>query len=135
MNKRGENYQFEMSSPITAEKSCSRLSTHLTYGTISHRAVFQEATKKRDQIKHTNKNFAKSINSFLSRLHWRSHFIQKLEDQPSIEHASFIPVYDQIRDKDEEKLEAWIEGKTGVHFIDACTVSYTHLTLPTIYSV
>ena len=122
LNKRGENYQFEMSSPITAEKSCSRLSTHLTYGTISHRAVFQEATKKRDQIKHTNKNFAKSINSFLSRLHWRSHFIQKLEDQPSIEHTSFIPVYDQIREKDEEKLEAWIKGKTGVHFIDACMI-------------
>ena len=70
LNKRGENYQFEMSSPITAEKSCSRLSTHLTYGTISHRTVFQEAAKKRDLIKHTNKNFAKSINcgsSFTSK--------------------------------------------------------------------
>jgi len=122
LNKRGENYQFEMSSPITAEKSCSRLSTHLTYGTISHRKVFQEATKKREEIKLTNKNFAKSISSFLSRLHWRSHFIQKLEDQPSIEHTSFIPVYDQIRERDEKKLEAWINGKTGVHFIDACMI-------------
>ena len=31
-------------------------------------------------------------------------------------------MYDQIREKDEEKLEAWIEGKTGVHFIDACMI-------------
>ena len=111
-----------MSSPISAEKSCSRLSTHLTYGTISHRSVFQEATQKKEKIQLTNKNFAKSINSFLSRLHWRSHFIQKLEDQPSIEHESFIPVYDQIREKDFRKLDAWIEGKTGVHFIDACMI-------------
>ena len=122
LNSRGENYQYEMSSPISAEKSCSRLSTHLTYGTISHRSVFQEATQKKEKIQLTNKNFAKSINSFLSRLHWRSHFIQKLEDQPSIEHESFIPVYDQIREKDFRKLDAWIEGKTGVHFIDACMI-------------
>ncbi len=122
LNRRGENYQFEMSSPISAEKSCSRLSTHLTYGTISHRSVFQEANQKKENIQLTNKNFSNSINSFLSRLHWRSHFIQKLEDQPSIEHESFIPVYDQIREKDSRKLDAWIEGKTGVHFIDACMI-------------
>ena len=34
----------------------------------------------------------------------------------------FIPVYDQIREKDFRKLDAWIEGKTGVHFIDACMI-------------
>ena len=50
LNSRGENYQYEMSSPISAEKSCSRLSTHLTYGTIAHRSVFQEATHKKEFI-------------------------------------------------------------------------------------
>ena len=64
-----------------------------------------KSTKKREEIKLTNNNFAKSITSFLSRLHWRSHFIQKLEDQPSIEHTSFIPIYDQIRERDEKKFK------------------------------
>ena len=39
--KRGEGYTKEMSSPVTAFKSCSRLSAHLAFGTISIREVFQ----------------------------------------------------------------------------------------------
>ena len=32
---RSENYQREMSSPVSGETACSRLSPHITYGTIS----------------------------------------------------------------------------------------------------
>ena len=119
---RGENYQVEMSSPISAEQSCSRLSTHFTYGTLSTREAFHEASSRQKELQGTNKIFVRSINSFLSRLHWRSHFMQKLEDEPSIEDENFIPIYDNLRDSDEVKLSAWIEGCTGVPFIDACMV-------------
>ena len=122
LESRGENYQKEMSSPVTAEYSCSRLSPHFAHGTLSLRQAFQLAEKKRFEIQSTNKVFAKSINAFLSRLHWRSHFIQKLEDEPSIELQSFIPLYDDIRDKDEKKLHSWIKGETGIPFIDACMI-------------
>ena len=122
LDRRGENYQREMSSPITAEHSCSRLSPHFAHGTLSLRQAFQLAEKKRFEIQSTNKVFAKSINAFLSRLYWRSHFIQKLEDEPSIELKSFIPLYDDIRDQDEEKLQSWIKGETGIPFIDACMI-------------
>ena len=47
--ERGERYQSEMSSPITAERSCSRMSQHLTYGTISKRTVFQRFEKRRTE--------------------------------------------------------------------------------------
>jgi len=119
---RGENYQKEMSSPITAEKSCSRLSPHFTHGTISLRQAFQTAEQKKLKVQSTNKVFTKSINAFLSRLYWRSHFIQKLEDEPSIELKSFITLYDEIRDQDKEKLQLWIKGETGIPFIDACMI-------------
>jgi len=122
LESRGENYQREMSSPITAEHSCSRLSPHFANGTLSLRQAFQLAEKKRFEVQSTNKVFAKSINAFLSRLYWRSHFIQKLEDEPSIELKSFIPLYDDIRDRDEEKLHSWIKGETGIPFIDACMI-------------
>ena len=122
LESRGENYQREMSSPITAEHSCSRLSPHFANGTLSLRQAFQLAEKKRFDVQSTNKVFAKSINAFLSRLYWRSHFIQKLEDEPSIELKSFIPLYDDIRDQDEEKLRLWIKGETGIPFIDACMI-------------
>ena len=122
LSHRGQNYQKEMSSPISAEASCSRLSTHFTYGTISLREAFQLASKRRDELVSRDKVFAKSINAFLSRLHWRSHFIQKLEDQPSIESKSFIPDYDNLRESNEMKLYSWISGKSGVPFIDACMV-------------
>ena len=35
LNQRGENYQKEMSGPQLSEQSCSRLSTHIAFGTIS----------------------------------------------------------------------------------------------------
>jgi deoxyribodipyrimidine photolyase len=39
--ERGEGYTKEMSSPVTAFKSCSRLSVHFAFGTVSIREVFQ----------------------------------------------------------------------------------------------
>ena len=41
LGERGRNYRFEMSSPVTAFSACSRLSPHLTWGTISMREVAQ----------------------------------------------------------------------------------------------
>ena len=58
--------------------------------------------------------------SFGSRLHWHCHFIQKLEDQPSIEWQDFHPFMRDLRDPDSERLAAWAEGRTGVPFVDAC---------------
>ena len=44
--------------------------------------------------------------------------MQKLEDEPSKDKKSFIPLYDDIRDQDEEKLQSWIKGETGIPFMD-----------------
>ena len=41
LNKSGKNYSTQMSSPLTARDSCSRLSAYIAFGIISVREVFQ----------------------------------------------------------------------------------------------
>jgi deoxyribodipyrimidine photo-lyase len=59
----------------------------------------------------------------VARLHWHCHFIQKLEDQPDIELANLHPAYNALRPigpDHEANAQAWIAGKTGFPFVDAC---------------
>ena len=48
--ERGERYTKDMSSPVTAFESCSRLSAHLAFGTLSIREVFQAYEKRNYDI-------------------------------------------------------------------------------------
>ena len=120
LEQRSENYQKEMSSPITGEVACSRLSPHITYGTISLREINHAI----DNAKQINMSFnkVKSLRSFRSRLAWHCHFIQKLYDEPAIEYQNMNRAYDGIRENDfnEQYHQAWKDGLTGYPFVDAC---------------
>ncbi|MFN3282596.1 MAG: deoxyribodipyrimidine photo-lyase, partial [Tabrizicola sp.] len=83
LSRRGEPYRSAMSSPLTGERACSRLSPHLAFGTLSVREVVQ-ATAAR-QAERPGGRWGGALASFQSRLAWRDHFIQKLEDEPEIE--------------------------------------------------
>ena len=126
LNQRGENYQKEMSGPQLSEHSCSRLSTHIAFGTISIRTIFQRtqelAKKNRSRTDDKKRNWQASYNSFLKRLRWHCHFIQKLEDLRSIEWKNIHPIYDKLERETSysENFEKWKSGKTGFPFIDAC---------------
>ena len=50
LETRGKNYSKEMSSPLTAITSCSRLSPYLTFGNLSVREVYKTAKAKRDKL-------------------------------------------------------------------------------------
>jgi len=132
---RGANYQTEMSSPVTATESCSRLSVPLAYGTVSMREIVQATEARAEELrelwkaKHPTDFKLVSLRSFLARLHWHCHFIQKLESEPAVEFRAFIPELDKLRNSPEtglaaeekaSRLEAWQEGRTGYPFIDAC---------------
>lgn len=123
LHERGEHYTKAMSSPVTAFESCSRISPHLAFGTLSMKQVFQEAEKRRyelDQMPDKGR-WPSAVRSFSSRLRWHCHFMQKLEDQPSIEFKAMHSQYDLLRNEDNEQyLKAWQEGKTGYPLIDAC---------------
>ena len=117
---RGTEYQSQMSSPLTADTSCSRLSPSIALGTISIRTIYQTTLNKlKTDI---NTSHKKSLKSFKSRLAWHCHFIQKLYDQPSIENSNLNPAYNGMRENsfDEKKYQAWTDGETGYPFVDAC---------------
>lgn len=119
LESRGERYHMEMSSPLTAERSCSRLSVHLAWGTISSRVAYQAVQRRRETAEGP---WRKALAAFLARLHWRDHFIQKLEDEPRIEFENFVRAYDGLREGefDGERFDRWREGMTGYPFVDAC---------------
>ena len=129
LNTRGQHYQKEMSSPVTAFDSCSRISPYLTFGNISIKSVFQKSKERANQIKSLsndekikNKGWLKSLSSFQSRLRWHCHFIQKLEDEPSIENFNINRAYDGLREDsfNQNFFDAWSEGQTGYPMVDAC---------------
>jgi len=115
---RGANYASGMSSPLTAESACSRLSAHLAYGTVSMREVVQACeARKRD----APAGWGRALHAFSSRLAWQSHFMQKLESEPSIEFHNLHPALRHTRQElDPVLFEAWAHGKTGYPLIDAC---------------
>ena len=123
---KGKNYSVEMSSPITAIESCSKLSAHISFGNLSIKEIFQMANKRIEILKkHSskeNKVWIKSIRSFLKRLHWHCHFIQKLEDDPTIEFKNMHSLYDGLREEEfnDKFFYAWKNGITGFPFLDAC---------------
>ncbi len=120
---RGRDYRRAMSTPVEAFDACSRLSPHFAWGTLSLREVYQRARDElaREDDGDGERTRAQSILSFRSRLHWHCHFVQKLESQPAIEFAHFHRAYDALdRDADPTKLEAFVVGRTGYPFVDAC---------------
>jgi deoxyribodipyrimidine photo-lyase len=126
LNARGRDYRYQMSSPVTAFHASSRLSPHLTWGTVSMREVAQASAAKMRALKRSKdpdaQRWQASIRSFSGRQHWHCHFIQKLEDEPRIEFENLHPAYDGLRPDvaDLDRLAAWSEGKTGFPFVDAC---------------
>ena len=123
---RSKNYSVEMSSPITAISSCSKLSAHISFGNLSIKEIFQMANNRIEILKNNsskeNQVWINSIKSFLKRLHWHCHFIQKLEDDPSIEFKNMHSLYDGLREEkfNDKFFIAWKNGLTGFPFLDAC---------------
>ncbi|MCX7287971.1 MAG: deoxyribodipyrimidine photo-lyase [Rhodobacterales bacterium] len=123
LTQRGEPYRVAMSSPLTGERACSRLSPHLAWGTLSLREVVQATATRQTACKTVRPGgrWGGALASFQSRLTWRDHFIQKLEDQPSIETRDLHPLaVTRPRDSDPARLAAWAAGESGLPFLDAC---------------
>ena len=113
---RSHGYSRNMSSPIEAETSCSRLSPHISFGTISIREIYQKL-----EAFYPFSNNKSDLNSFRKRLYWHCHFIQKLETEPELEYCSMHRMCDNLREKENKELiEKWITGQTGYPFMDAC---------------
>lgn len=126
--ERGEHYSKEMSSPISAWNSCSRLSTYLAWGCLSMKSVEHALDERQQQLRQQKSDgyatggWLKSLQSFQSRLSWHCHFMQKLEDEPSIEFENMSHAYHGMREDqfNQNYFDAWCAGQTGYPMVDAC---------------
>ncbi|KAL7438771.1 hypothetical protein ACHAXM_006373 [Skeletonema potamos] len=137
LTSRGANYSAGISSPNSSWTTGSRLSPYLTWGHISLRYVIVATKRKQEELRTAKKDgpstpspWLRSLASFQSRMHWRSHFIQKLESQPSLEKQDQCLAFSHLRrqpgDFNEKYFDAWCEGRTGFPFVDACMRSLIH---------
>lgn len=127
---RGRDYRRSMSSPLTAEDGCSRLSPHLAFGTLSLRTVHQATVVSMAQTQ--DRSLAYGLKGFSSRLRWHCHFMQKLESEPAIEFQNFSRACDGLRpgdvlggappfdEEDDARFQSWCAGRTGYPMVDAC---------------
>jgi deoxyribodipyrimidine photo-lyase len=123
LNHRSRKYLYHISAPDSSELHCSRLSTHIAWGTLSVREVAQSIVKRRTQLSpEEKKTFGRNLTAFGSRLAWRCHFVQKIEDQPEIETHCMHPAFEGLRESEhnEAHYQAWATGNTGYPFVDAC---------------
>ena len=123
LDHRGRWYRGGISSPNTAFTAGSRLSVHLAWGTLTARQVWHAVRERLATLDPDEPNSARwklSLQSFLSRLHWRDHFTQRLESEPALEFHSLHPCYRDLAYENDERLHAvWREGNTGFPLVDA----------------
>lgn len=131
LHARGQYYRAEMASPESGAQSCSRISPHLVWGTLSVKEAVYATWARRQQLlalpaAERPTGYLQSLKSFEGRLHWHCHFIQKLESEPEIEWRNVHRGFDRLRDEETldadgmQRLNAWATGQTGYPFIDAC---------------
>jgi deoxyribodipyrimidine photo-lyase len=127
LDGRGATYRRGMSSPLSAATCCSRLSVPLATGAVSVRELLQRVDAAKRSLAEAPPEHRPipltALDSLTSRLHWRGHFMQKLESEPELEIRSFHPLHQRARiatAPDDPVLAAWAGGRTGVPFVDAC---------------
>ena len=132
LEDRGQDYRKAMSSPVTGFDECSRMSPHIANGTVAMRECAQSLWARQRELKALAKDGVElgmwrgSMQSFSGRLHWHCHFMQKLEDAPSLEFEPMHPGFEGARpvaSQSNQKyswMVAWSEGQMGLPFADAC---------------
>lgn len=122
LGSRSDRYMRTISKPGVSARHCSRLSAHIAYGTLSVREIDQAAAARIDALFGDGQDdWARQLQAFRSRLAWRCHFVQKLEQQPSIEFRCMHPAFEGMREPHhrDELFAAWCEGRTGYPLVDA----------------
>lgn len=126
LDSRGQLYGESLDSPSQAQEHGSRLSVHLAWGTLSPRVVWQQTRRKLrsldDATDLASGQWQKSLEAFRTRLHWRDHFMQRLESEPEMEFRAMHPAYRYLPIEQRHAhryLQAWISGQTGYPLVDA----------------
>jgi deoxyribodipyrimidine photo-lyase len=115
IDERAKNYSRQISSPQKSSISCGRLSPYFAWGNLSVRVAYQAVRSAPNYL-----NQKRAYDSFLSRLKWRSHFIQKFEVDCTYESNCINKGYEKMSYKNNDiLLEKWKAGETGFPLVDA----------------
>ncbi|MBN2646957.1 MAG: deoxyribodipyrimidine photo-lyase [Thiotrichales bacterium] len=120
LQRDGRHYLATLAKPIDGARYSSRLSPHLAWGSLSIREVIQAVQR---HLLNNPLRAHKDLAALNSRLHWQSHFMQKLETEPEMEFFALHRHYDKLRPWSPsvlERLTAWQRGLTGMPMVDAC---------------
>ncbi|MFN3230084.1 MAG: deoxyribodipyrimidine photo-lyase, partial [Asticcacaulis sp.] len=116
LSKRATGYLQTLSRPGVSARHCSRLSPHIAFGTLSVREIVQATLRRSLEAEVSGRPGpdARNLTAFASRLAWRCHFVQKLEQAPAIETHCMHPAFEGMRPPGDPnaRLEAWIRGQT-----------------------
>lgn len=116
LDKRYVNYMSNISKPELSRTGCSRISPYIAWGNLSVREVYHKAYHLKEVSNHK-----KSLEAFMSRLRWQSHFIQKFEMEHTMEEASINKGFHKLKKNISHDYQvAWRTGQTGFPLVDAC---------------
>jgi len=102
-------------SPNSLEPATTVLSPYLKFGCVSPRALYY-----RLQDIYRGSSHSQPPVSLLGQLYWREFYYTVAANTPNYDKMEGNPICRQIPwDKDDKKLAAWAEARTGFPFIDA----------------
>jgi deoxyribodipyrimidine photo-lyase len=100
-----EHYDKTRDTPAE-ERGTTRMSVHLRFGTVSIRAVMQQANELNNKL--------------LNEIIWRDFFMMLLWHHPNTATEAYDPKMRHLPYRDAPKdYKAWCEGRTGQPFVDA----------------
>lgn len=119
-------YPKFISTPIEAADACSRLSPHLSFGTISDRevirATYSAAKLAEKKLPKGRAEWIQRASAFFAqRLYWRSGYLQMLESRAELEWGGDVEALMGLREPhfSAERFDRWATGHTGFPMIDA----------------
>ena len=115
LSERHAGYHLHISKPEASRLSCSRLSPYLSWGNLSVRQVYRESVQW-----NVTPLKPRAIQAFRTRLMWHDHFVQKFEQDCSYAFRAVNSAYRNLpAGNDPQRLQAWMEGRTGYPLVDA----------------
>ncbi|WGV28148.1 FAD-binding domain-containing protein [Halotia branconii] len=125
LKSRYQGYHWKLSRPMLSQMGAtSHLSSHLTFGTISVRNVYQKIKARAEELKNQPASDF-SLKAFRERLRWHDSFTQRLYFHPEIAYKNRYPEFDSLYTPEplssakQELFQAWQQGMTGFPLIDA----------------
>lgn len=130
LHDRSARYAASISSPALGAIFGSRLSPHLAWGTLSPRTLVRALRARLCDLapdEPGSQGWHRSLEMFRSRIHWRDHFMQRLESAPDLESKALCPSFEAMFESAApEQLAAWTGAETGFPLVDACIRAAQH---------